>query len=294
MSNDTAPRNFLLYRYLLTAGDAVQGDWIKGISSHQDADNKRQELMCGILDSLHEKTENDDIRFWKEPGTVKGDYLFRVQRITSVTVEQKFTDYNVPHEPSAWVAIDTDRNGQTIAIETGRQVSPKAIVNKLTAILQPYFKNIGLVLNVMEISQKGSFWKFVEENEEQINEVVFTIVPPNMAGLTSTLARQLSEFAGGTNSKSSKLTIKGQRNRGLSLKRSNRKLVGIVHQVENGAGDYAFKLKKSRRYQKPSDIQESVVAAPKQDRNLLPVELNDPNIAIIEKMKHEYRIKRKQ
>lgn len=291
MANDTTPRNFLIFRYLLTASKAVQGDWIDDLNSPEDAENKRQILMCKILDTIEEATKEDDIRFWKEYGLPDGEYLFHVQRITSVKIEQKFKKYSVQHEPSAWVAIDTAKNGQTIAIESGKQIAPSTIIKKLTSILQPYFKKKSLILQVNPLSRKGSFWKFVDANKEQISEVVFRISPPNMAGLTSALTRQMSDFAGGTNAKESIIAIKSKRNSGLELNKSNRKLGGVVAQVEGGAGEYSFKLKKSNKIQRPTDTQEIIVAAPKMDSSTLPLDSGDPNTPILEKLKNDHRLK---
>lgn len=293
MSDNYSPVTFIVYRYLLTKTEVSQGNLFDDVKNPDDAHSRRKELMCNALDSLQKLSEKGKIHFWKEPTGNPCEYLFHVQLETQRVVEQDFKQKMVKHEPSAWLAINTDENSQTIAVEDSSQLRHQNVIKRLATFLQPYFKERGLALMINPISRQNKFWDYVDENRSQIREVIFTINPPNMAGLNSSIAEEMSSLAGTMQAKKIEVAVTSRRQQDLELKKDNPNLVQLVNSVENGGGDYAFKFRNSSKLIKPDKVEQDIVAAPKEKDSLIAREVNDAHTPILTKLKHFFTLNRK-
>lgn len=293
MSDIYSPTSFIVYRYLLTKSDCVQGQFFQDLKGPEDAHNRRKDLMCDALDSLPTLSEKGKMHFWKEPTGKQGEYLFHVQLETQRTVEQDFKQKSVKHEPSAWLAINTDENCQTIAVEDVAQPRHQNVIKRLTTFLQPYFQERGLVLVINAISQENKFWDYVKANRSQIREVIFTISPPNMAGLNTSIAKEMSSLAEATQAQKIEVSVTSRRKQELELQTDNVELAELVNSVENGGGNYAFKLRSSDKLRKPERVERDIVAAPKEENTLIEKDIDDPHTSILTKIKHFFTLNRK-
>lgn len=289
MADKNSPTNFIVYRYLLSKADKIQTQLFEDIKSPDDAHAKRQELMCAALDAIPERTAKSKMRFWKEVSGEKGQYLFHLQKISAKTVEQDFKYKSVPHEPSAWIAIDTDPFGQTIAVEDTSQLRHHSIINHLCTLLQPYFQERGLDLFINPISRQHKFWEYVNENREQIKEVIFKFSPPNMAGVNKSVAKGMSDLAGRLQARSAVVTLASRANNPLTLEESDEELSAMVESAEAGTSRYAFKVKNSRKLHKPEQIEQDLVAVPKGELTLIERAPDEGHTPILKKLKHFFR-----
>lgn len=290
------PQNFWLYRYQIFVSEPFQPELYgieekRGIKTSADLKAIRNNILRGIIPALPNTKDNRNhcyqITSISEDRT---QFLLTAEAQRSRKVMQNRTPKNVPHQPWAWIAIDTDDDVQTIAIAPVSDMRQDTINRVLTSNLQRILKKKGLDFVTHSIKRDDGFWEYVQENKGALREVTFTVSPPNMPGISTTVGSQLTELIKSTQAKQGNISLKAPRGATLELHQGNTRLRNFVDHVNKGGGDYSFLRKGSTKKDTPKNIQKSIVATPHPTVQLFEVDIDSPAASILTKIRVDYKI----
>ena len=291
---DNKNRNFLIYRYqVIPDMRSFIPDMLNGIETVDNLRKNKTFFFREALNFLQQTTKLHKIRFIEGyKSSDSSQYLFRLQAQRTKRVEQNFEKKLVPHQPSIWMAIDTNEDIQVIAIEQQRDFSTllNTPLNALKKQLNKLLKDKYLIVKINPIQKPSTFWRFVKEHEDDIKEVEFEVSAPNMSELTSMIGLEMSTLLSTTNSSTGNIAMKAANSTALVLDEGNDKLKNLVSHVEAGGGDYKFRLKGSNKKSSPVGKQEEV-AAPVREKIMGELEnLETERISILSKLRKLFRL----
>lgn len=290
------PQKFWLYRYQIFVTEPFQPELnglpgTRQIKTSSELKAIRNEILRELIPALPNKKDTRNhcyqITQTYERGT---QFLLTAEAQRSKKVMQDRNPKKVPHQPWAWIAIDTADDVQTIAIAPVSDMRQETINNVLTSNLQRLLKEKGLDFVTHSIKREDGFWEYVRENRGMLREVTFTVSPPNMAGISKTVGQQLTELIKSTQAKQANVSLKAQRGATLELQEGNTRLRNFVDHVDKGGGDYSFIRKGSVKKETPRNIQKTIVATPQPDTQLIEVETTSPTTAILTKIRIECKL----
>lgn len=286
MSEVTETTDFLLYRYQISVSESfIQKDLFKPNDTKEELQKNKNAILRDVLQHLPQLADDESLHFVPETcGNSGTQFLFHVQKQTTKAVEQNFTHLNVKHQPSAWLAIETDDNYQVIAIQNRFQPKPNTVIDKLSEVIQNQLIEQGLIFQAHTIKRQNGFWEFVDEHKESIKSVLFKVSPPNMPALSRVLGNKLNEIVSSTSAETGELKLTAPRNQTLQLNQRDRNLSGLVEYIDLGGGDYSFKQSGSQKNLRPKQIVEVVTATPKEENMLLQRDVHDSRTSIFRKI----------
>lgn len=292
MSEVTETTDFLLYRYQISVSESfIQKDLFKPNDTKEELQKNKNAILRDVLQHLPQLADDESLHFVPETcGNSGTQFLFHVQKQTTKAVEQNFTHLNVKHQPSAWLAIETDDNCQVIAIQNRFQPKPSAVIDKISKAIQNQLIEQGLIFQAHTIKRQNGFWEFVDEHKESIKSVLFKVSPPNMPALSRVLGNKLNEIVSSTSAETGELKLTAPRNQTLQLTHQDRNLSGLVQYIDLGGGDYSFKQSGSQKTLHPKQIVEVVTATPKEEDMLVPRDVNDSRTSIFRKIAEFFRL----
>lgn len=294
---DTKIRKFLLYRFqLIPDANRFQQDMLEGINDLEDLKKNKTKFMRNALNALQSETESHKIRFIKEHESPDGtQYLFHLQAQRKKKVEQDFQNKIVRHQPSIWMAIDTEKETQAIAVEQKRDFSAldHTPVNEFKRQLQRLLKERSLIIRINPIQNPSTFWRFVNAHKEQISEVQFTVSAPNMSELSSKIGEGMSSLLSSTNSSTGDIALKAPQKGTLILDEGNGSLQRLVSHVDEGGGDYKFRLRGSAKKSSPVGGQETITAPLKARTDGEFEDFETGNSSILTKLRTFFRLSKK-
>ncbi len=261
---DNKIRKFMIYRFLITTNDKkFHPDMIDNVKTLDELRARKNEFFRDALNALQENTSKHKIKFYKHPsGADTTQFLFRLQAQRKKKVEQDFKIKDITHQPSIWMAIDTDEDTQIIAVEQNRNFSAftDTSINAFCRIMGKLLAERKLVLKITPLQNPATFWKFVKEHEGTIKEVRFSIHAPNMAALSKKMGEGMRDLMKTSGANSSDLNIKANKDSTLTLKKNNEALNNLVNCVDEGGGKYGFILQGSRTKTIPGRVQREINA----------------------------------
>lgn len=286
MSEVTETTDFLLYRYQISVSESfIQKDLFKPNDTKEELQKNKNAILRDVLQHLPQLADDESLHFVPETcGNSGTQFLFHVQKQTTKAVEQNFTHLNVKHQPSAWLAIETDDNCQVIAIQNRFQPKPSAVIDKISKVIQNQLIEQGLIFQAHTIKRQNGFWEFVDEHKESIKSVLFKVSPPNMPALSRVLGNKLNEIVSSTSAETGELKLTAPRNQTLQLTHQDRNLSGLVQYIDLGGGDYSFKQSGSQKTLHPKQIVEVVTATPKEEDMLVQRDVHDSRTSIFRKI----------
>lgn len=292
MSEVTETTDFLLYRYQISVSESfIQKDLFKPNDTKEELQKNKNAILRDVLQHLPQLADDESLHFVPETcGNSGTQFLFHVQKQTTKSVEQDFTDLDVKHQPSAWLAIETDDDYQVIAIQNRFQPKPNTVIDKLSEVVQNQLIEQGLIFQAHTIKRQNGFWEFVDEHKESIKSVLFKVSPPNMPALSRVLGNKLNEIVSSTSAETGELKLTAPRNQTLQLNHRDRNLSGLVAYIDLGGGDYSFKQSGSQKNLRPKQIVEVVTAAPKEENMLLQRDVHDSRTSIFRKIAEFFRL----
>ncbi len=293
----TKPKEFWLYRYQLYVQEpferTLQGVLTeKNIETPAQLKEARNTIMREVLEHLPQTATltNHGYKIIRTEGEGT-QYLLMAdsQRSRKITTKDH-VDKKVDHHPWAWIAIDTADDVQTIAIAPESDMRVDTAMNKLTGNLQRLLKKRGLEFIANPIINDTAFWKFVRENEGSLREVTFTVSPPNMAGLSHTVGKQLTEIIKTTKAKKADVSLKAPRGKNLELQKGDARLRNFVDYIGQGGGGCTFVKKGSPRKIELKNERETIIATPVPPEQLIEIETTSSAASVLTKIRIKYKI----
>ncbi len=119
-----------------------------------------------------------------------------------------------PKRHEAWIAsrivVDPTEHhdGQKVAIEDRREVgSPSALASHLLQKLEDVQKVPHYLSAIHPISNDRTFWKWVNQNNEQITRLTFVLEVPNLFGSDEELEKEMQKYRDEENAQKVKIEI---------------------------------------------------------------------------------------
>lgn len=239
------PQTFYLYRYQLHINEPFQPSLKlgKGCTTKKELSQKRQELFKEAINFIQSKSSKNTHRYQLvDTNEDETCFLLTAEADRRKRIVQNKKAQSVVHQPFAWIAINTDPNFQTIAVAQESDLRQEAVVTHLGQNLEIFLAERGLHISISPIFKQDSFWSFVNEHKHKLKEVSFVIHPPNMPALTKRIGEDVAKLAASLDAENANLSYKAKRSKPLQLRKSDRKLSGLVYYVQGGGGTFFFRL----------------------------------------------------
>ncbi|MFZ4056984.1 MAG: hypothetical protein ACOYKE_02545 [Ferruginibacter sp.] len=243
--------NFHIYRYHLLPIDKT----IKQLEvfpqktyTHEQLKKSKNKFFSNILNSLVGNKNNQYPL--KLEHTEKNYYLFKIAQKKNTKITQNFTNKNIPHEPYCYVIFNNNDTVQKIAISDNVEAfsTPETVKNILKKVFKRDLETYGLNIEIEQMFDSISFWEYVKKYDDQITQVNFKFIKPNLANISKTLPEDFKKFADNVNSHESHIIIKAPEKGTLeNITKRNPAVNGLVEYSANGAGSIKLKVKSIRK-----------------------------------------------
>jgi hypothetical protein len=188
---------FKLYRYTMTP-------IIEQPSLLPNAKTKHeliQELFLKVNQNVSQSEENRTLVYSRIYNTKNNRFIVsKVAKQKNIKThgspENNFREEDIPDWPNSYLIINTDdhpKNGQLIAFEQNSQYFPDPLV-ALKNIKDKFNKSLnmsGWKVEIEPLTQKKSFWEYVEKNKGSVQKLTFNFNSPNLFGGKTALEEEM-------------------------------------------------------------------------------------------------------
>lgn len=178
-------------------------------------------------------------------------HCFLLSNFRRQSVIKNFERTYVDSQPYVVVVIDNNSDQQIIAVSRNSAAysSSKSVINILGRVFSRNLEKSNLEIHIEPIIQKGSFWKFLDQNHS-LSKLSLSIVKPNLANISNTLPK-LRSIGDNTNSHKTTLSLEAPINGVLeNITRENEDINGIIDYCEKGGGTIHAKARVSKNLYK--------------------------------------------
>lgn len=158
-------------------------------------------------------------------------------------------------EREQWKAVEllidpvAHSDGQKAAIGTDPSVGrPLALLKSLAAGINASRPAAPYVIEINSIVNAETFWKFVQENPNDITRVTFELYAPNMFGVRNNLDREMRELRDNENVHSALITL--HNDDGLAL--NTDRVKETADYATEGGGNITARTKSGKKYSSKS------------------------------------------
>ena len=256
MSKDTQPAfaknsTFEVFRYQLVVDKTMP---INMFGKYENAEQLRAEKNNILKDILIK----DNLRFTSSNSSIKsklvyesGDmYYFKISaKRTAHIYREDFTEATIDNFPNIIVAINNNPDVQKIAIQTNVSAFKTALIvrNFILESIDAKVKNFNLSFYLDPIYDKQDFWNFVKKYPQQIKQITFDLISPNLSNISKNLTVNLKELYEDTNTHRTKIELNAEPESVLDIKEGSKFVTGIVDYGANGGGSIYARLITSRK-----------------------------------------------
>lgn len=256
MSKDIQPTfaknsTFEVFRYQLVVDKTMP---INMFGKYENAEQLRAEKNNILKDII----TKDTFRFTSSNSSIKsklvhqsGDmFYFKISaKRTAHIYREDFTEDTIDNYPNIIVAINNNPDVQKIAIQTNTtafktsQIVRNFILESVDAKIKDF--NLGFYLD--PIYDKQDFWNFVRKYPQQIKQITFDLISPNLSNISKDLTVNLRELYEDTNTHRTKIELNAEPESVLDVKEGSKFVKGIVDYSANGGGSIHARLVGSRK-----------------------------------------------
>jgi len=277
LPNINKEREFLLFRYFLTIDEVnFTPGLFDDIKTSSDLNDAKQLFFRKALEEIiHEGQEENEASedswrkrnctFYKWNTPEIDCYLFAARKQLTKTIERDFKNFKVPHQPSAWIAVDSHPDYQVIAIEKKAELAN--LDRDLERLLYKKLKSNFIMLKIEAIKDNSSFWKFIKAHKEEIKSLHLVLNAPNMPNVSACMTSEIKGLMKSTNAKDAAVTINAEKGSHLIINKENKSIVGMVKYISLGGGECKFKVKGESKLRKPSNNQTTTTAVLRDERS---------------------------
>jgi hypothetical protein len=158
-----------------------------------------------------------------------------VQR-SGTKYNENFTSENFTSFPYTTVLIASGDNDQVILIRKNLQAFDKCLIaaKAIVAHANHSLRDRGLELTVYPMLEKSNFWDIVDSHSGEIAAVEFTIPPPNLPRLKTTIVNVVQKLEDSTRAGEAKIVISAPQGKSLGLSQNDKLLDSLVSGPESG------------------------------------------------------------
>ena len=151
--------------------------------------------------------------------------------------------------PSFKVFIWNDKNYQYAVIQRKVKAFPhtQTVISALNKYINLQLKRYNLCVYFEPLFEKQHFWDTIRKHPDNLKEVRFELITPNMSNISECLTEELKELAKETNSCKMTVSLISDSNSALKIDDSNQTINDMLSYASNGGGNVAFKAKGLRK-----------------------------------------------
>ncbi len=253
---------FHLYRYQLLPIDRHgQGDLLDTRST-QDILKVKNQIFAEAVSRLQQMTGRRTDAIVKVENAGKDEFILQIAPNRSLQLEtEDFKTELLPNWPRVLAIIFNRDDEQIVAIQhrTSAFAGTDIAVNLLRAATKRHLESNHLRAIFAPIFNEHYFWELVAAHENQIKEIHFELVTPNMANISNVLPDELKDFAKNVNAVRTDLRLKADDASALDIDKSDTALQGLVEYASEGGGDIALRIKGFRKKVHTSTSRKDIV-----------------------------------
>ena len=151
--------------------------------------------------------------------------------------------------PSFKVFIWNDKNYQYAVIQRKVKAFPhtQTVISALNKYINLQLKRYNLCVYFEPLFEKQHFWDTIRKHPDNLKEVRFELITPNMSNISKCLSEVLKELAKATISCKMTVSLISDSNSALKIDDSNQTINDMLSYASNGGGNVAFKAKGLRK-----------------------------------------------
>lgn len=272
--------SFNVFRYqLLPLTKTFQLSLLSDITSIEELKNRKNEFFNEAIKSMNKfEYTRSEIAHKILFHDTKFTYLkLGHQRLLNIT-DKSFQEESIEDWTPISIIINNDPSIQKILIEKNRKVFARTetVARLIEDNLITYLKRYNLGIYLEPIFSEEEFWQVVEKYPEQIAQVSFDLISPNLANISGALTFDLDSLHKDTNTKKTKLELNSDKESSLNIPHDNEMINGLVKYSSEGGGEISIRIKGMRRRIKMSksvteiDIDEANISA-KNLNDIIPI-----------------------
>lgn len=249
---------FNLYRYQIIP---VTNQYSLLYSLDERITQKNEFFWQALIDVCHDSTNDGRIK-----NKIKSIILDSDNALLVSSKEKNIKIYNedsvqehVQSYPPAYIFIDNRRDYQIAAVQDRPEYSStKSILSSLVDRIRRRLALGGLYVEFSPIYKERSFWGFINEYKDNIKEISFRIITPNMPSISSSLSDDLKNMAKMTNASKTDYKITAAPGTHLDVSQENHGLVGLADYTSRGGGNAQIKIHNTKIMYKSDDYQAKI------------------------------------
>ena len=218
-----------------------------------EKNNIFKELITNEKFRFHSSNENIKSKLLYQNGDM---YYFKVSSKRSARIfKEDFTENKIDNYPNIIVAINNHPDVQKIAIQsTGSPFKDvKTVQRFVLKTIDTKLRNYNLNFSLDPMFDKQDFWNFVRRHPQQITQLTFDLVSPNMSNISKNLTINLKEIYEDTNTHRTKVELNADTKRVLDIKEDSKIIGGLVSYCSDGGGVPYARIQNSRKLLNTSD-----------------------------------------
>lgn len=151
--------------------------------------------------------------------------------------------------PSVYLAINNRPDVQKLAIQLNRAAfsSTATFARVIEDDLNDVLGRYNLRVYIEPLFDEGSFWDLVDRYPNQITQVEFELISPNMSNISGGLKLDLGALHRSTNTKKTELQLNSDESANLTLSRDDETIGSLVTYASEGGGAVHLRVKGIRR-----------------------------------------------
>lgn len=256
MSKDIqAPVNryvsFDTYRYQLLVDNTIQADAFNGYESIDAIRKDKNNILASIF-------TKDDFSFKSTTSELssklmysEGDmYYFKVNVKRTIKWKHKdFTTDTIENYPNITLAFNNNPAVQKIAIQNSTSVfkDTKIATHFIQDTLNEMLGEYGITMFTEPLYDKQDFWKIIKLYPQQIKQLTFDLISPNLPEISKNLQLDLRGLNHDTNTIRTKLELNAEKEGYLDIKESSKYINSLVDYSADGGGNIQFRVAGKRK-----------------------------------------------
>lgn len=231
---------FEVFRYQLVVDKTMQADAFKNYDSPEALRADKNNIFKEIITNKNFRFNSSSTNIKSKLLFQKGDmYYFKIStKRTAHLYNEDFTEKKLDNYPNIIVAINNDPNVQKIAIQSSSTPFKDAETVRRFIIesVDTKIKSHSLSFYLEPIYDKQDFWHFVRKYPNQITQLNFSFISPNLANISKNLTIDLKQAYEDTNMHKAKFEMKAEEGSVLQITENGKFVNGLVSYIADGGG----------------------------------------------------------
>lgn len=161
--------------------------------------------------------------------------------------------------PPIHIIIDNEPQWQIIAIErTPEYPKTTGLINKIAKSIDRILAKHNLIVKPSALSRNDKFWDYIENNKDDIQNISFTLITPNMSNISAKLSEQIKQNAKKTKASETNFSIKAEKGASLLIDRENELIGSMIEYISDGGGSASITARGVSAKFKTDDYQLSI------------------------------------